>query len=154
MSEYTAEVEWERGEQVFTDNRYSRRHLIRFDGGASLAASSSEHVVPRYSDPTAADPEELFVASLSSCHMLWFLSIAAKQKFLVDRYVDASAGVMLPNENGKLWMAIITLRPTVTFAGDRRPSHEELDALHAEAHRECFIANSVRTDVRIEPVYS
>jgi organic hydroperoxide reductase OsmC/OhrA len=152
MSEYTAEIEWQRGDQVFLDNRYSRRHLIRFDGGATLAASSSEHVVPRYSDPTAADPEEMFVASLSSCHMLWFLSIAARQKFLVDRYVDAPAGVMLPNGTGKLWMAIITLRPAVTFAGDRHPTREELDALHAEAHHECFIANSVRTEVRVEPV--
>jgi organic hydroperoxide reductase OsmC/OhrA len=154
MSEYTAEIVWERGEQVFIDNRYSRRHLIRFDGGASLAASSSEHVVPRYSDPTAADPEELLVASLSSCHMLWFLSIAARQHFLIDQYLDTPAGVMLPNDDGKLWMAIITLRPAVTFAGDRRPSREELDALHAEAHHECFIANSIRSDLRIEPVYS
>ena len=154
MSIYTAEVLWLRNDGDFLGNRYSRRHLLRFDGGLEVPGSSSPHVVPvPMSDASALDPEEAFVSSLSSCHMLWFLSIAAKRKFSVDRYFDAATGVMEKNAAGKLAMTIVTLRPDVTFSGERLPTREELDQLHHEAHEACFIANSVKTEVRCEPVY-
>jgi organic hydroperoxide reductase OsmC/OhrA len=152
VSSYTAEITWERADQDFLDNRYSRRHLIRFDGGAAVPGSSSPQVVPEpMSDPAGVDPEEAFVASLSSCHMLWFLSIAAKRRFRVDRYVDAAEGVMEKDGAGKLVMSVVTLRPLVKFSGDRVPTQQEFDQMHHRAHEECFIANSVRSDVRCEP---
>lgn len=154
MAHYTAEIVWERGTQDFLSNRYSRLHRLRFDGGAELAGSSSPHVVPPpLSDTSAVDPEEMFVASLSSCHMLWFLSIAARNKFCVDRYVDAATGEMSKNESGKLVMSVVTLKPDVTFSGERIPTRTQLDAMHHEAHEECFIANSVKSEVRCAPVY-
>ena len=154
MAQYSAEIIWQRGEQAFLDNRYSRNHLMRFGGGVELPGSASPHVVPLpYSDAAAIDPEELFVAALSSCHMLWFLSIAAKQGFRVDRYHDNASGVMTKNGDGKLAMTKVTLRPDVRFSGDKLPSHAELEALHHQAHEECFIANSVRSEVVVEPVY-
>ncbi|MDE2420014.1 MAG: OsmC family protein [Gammaproteobacteria bacterium] len=154
MSEYTAEVFWLRGEQDFLNNRYSRRHLLRFDGGLEVAGSSSPHVVPiPMSDASAVDPEEAFIASLSSCHMLWFLSIAAKKKFCVDRYQDHAVGIMTKNEQGKLFISKVTLKPAVIFSGEHLPTHEDIDQMHHEAHKECFIANSVKTEIRCEPVY-
>ncbi len=154
MIQYSAEVLWLRGEQDFLSHRYSRRHLLRFDGGAEVAGSSSPHVVPiPMSDACAVDPEEAFVASLSSCHMLWFLSIAARQKCCVDRYRDLAVGVMEKNENGKMVISIVTLRPEVTFSGEHRPTREQIDRMHHEAHEECFIANSVKSEVRCEPVF-
>ena len=153
MAQYTAEIIWERGTQDFLGNRYSRKHWLRFDGGAQVAGSSSPHVVPLpMSDASAVDPEEAFVASLSSCHMLWFLSIAAKRKFCVDRYADSAIGVMAKNEEGKMAMTVVTLRPEVVFSGERMPTRAELEAMHHQAHEECFIANSVKTEVRCEPV--
>ena len=154
MSRHGVRIEWERGEQPFLDNRYSRLHRMKFDGGADVPGSSSPHVVrPPMSDPAAVDPEEAFVASIASCHMLWFLSIAVKARFRVDRYVDDAEGVMERNAQGKLAVTRVTLRPDVRFSGDRLPTREELDALHHEAHEECFIANSVKTDIACEPVY-
>jgi organic hydroperoxide reductase OsmC/OhrA len=154
MSTYTADVLWEINGGDFLGNRYSRRHLIRFDGGLEVPGSSSPHVVPLpMSDASAMDPEEAFVASLSSCHMLWFLSIAAKRKFSVTRYRDTASGVMEKNAEGKLAMTVITLRPGVSFSGERTPTRAEIDQLHHEAHDACFIANSVKTDVRCEPIY-
>ena len=153
-TEYSAEVLWQRGSDDFLSNRYSRRHLLRFDGGLEVPGSSSPHVVPvPMSDASALDPEEAFVASLSSCHMLWFLSIAGKHKFCVDRYFDAATGVMAKNAEGKMAMTMVTLRPDVTFSGERQPTREEQDRLHHAAHEACFIASSVETDVRCEPVY-
>lgn len=153
MAQYTAEILWVRGEQDFLSNRYSRRHVLRFDGGAEISASSSPHVVPLpMSDASAVDPEEAFVASLSSCHMLWFLSIAVKRKFCVERYLDAAVGTMGKNAQGKFFMSRVTLRPEVTFSGDPIPNKEELVKMHHEAHEECFIANSVKTEVCCEPV--
>lgn len=152
MAHYTAEVIWQRDDQVFTDNRYGRRHLWRFDGGVEVPASSSPHVVRvPFSDPSAVDPEEAFVVALSSCHMLSFLSIAAKQGFRVDRYRDEALGVLEKNAEGRLAMTLVTLRPEVAFSGDRSPTRDEIDALHHEAHEACFIASSVRTEVRCEP---
>ncbi|HQS30528.1 MAG: peroxiredoxin [Polaromonas sp. 39-63-203] len=154
MSHYSAEVLWVRGEDAFLDNRYSRRHLMRFDGGLEVPGSSSPHVVPLpMSDASALDPEEAFVASLSSCHMLWFLSIAAKHGFCADRYADTASGIMAKNAVGKLAMTVVTLRPEVIFSGERLPTRAELDQLHHAAHASCYLANSVRTDVRCEPVY-
>jgi len=153
MAEYQMEVVWSRNGAVFTDNRYSRRHLWRFDGGVEVPASSSPHIVPvPWSDATAVDPEEAFVASLSSCHMLWFLSIAARQGFVVERYIDKAVGVMDEDPSGRLAMTRVTLRPEVHFAGDRRPSGDQVAAIHDQAHELCFIANSVKTAVRCEPV--
>jgi organic hydroperoxide reductase OsmC/OhrA len=154
VSHYKVEVLWERGDQNFVDNRYSRRHLLRFDGGVEVPASSSPHVVPvPMSDASAVDPEEAFVAALSSCHMLCFLSIAAKRKFRVDRYVDDASGLLEKDAEGKLAMTRVTLRPKVEFSGDRYPTREELDQLHHDAHEECFLARSVKTEMRCEPVY-
>jgi organic hydroperoxide reductase OsmC/OhrA len=153
MAQYIAQTIWERGGEAFVDSRYSRKHIWRFDGGAEIVASSSPHVVPvPLSDVSAVDPEEAFVASLSSCHMLWFLSIAAKRKFCVDRYSDEAVGIMEKNHNGKLAMTVVTLRPKVDFSGPVVPSRDELLEMHHEAHSECFIANSVKSEVRCEPV--
>ena len=154
MTQYTAEVVWLRGEQDFLGNRYSRRHLLRFDGGAEVAGSSSPHVVPvPMSDASAVDPEEAFVASISSCHMLWFLAIAAKRKFCVDRYHDHAEGTMENNEQGKMVISVVTLRPEVTFSGAQRPTREQIGQMHHLAHEECFIANSVKSEIRCEPVF-
>lgn len=153
MAEYHADVLWQRDEQDFLDRRYSRRHRLRFDGGIEIPGSSSPHVVPMpMSDAKAVDPEEMFVASLASCHLLWFLAIAAERGFRVDRYVDAATGAMARNAAGKLFVAVVTLRPAVEFSGARQPSADEVVQMHHAAHDECFIANSVRTEVRIEPV--
>ena len=154
MTQISAEIIWQRGEQDFLSNHYSRRHTMRFDGGAEILGSSSPHIVPLpMSDPTAVDPEEAFVASLSSCHMLWFLSIAAKRRFCVDSYHDAALGLMENNANGKMVVAVVTLRPAITFSGLHQPTRAEIDQLHHRAHEECFIANSVKSEIRIEPIY-
>jgi organic hydroperoxide reductase OsmC/OhrA len=150
MADYTATVLWERGEtEPFTDNRYARGHEWSFDGGVSVRASSSPHVVPRFSDPAGVDPEEAFIASLSSCHMLTFLYHAAKKGFVVDRYEDTAKGIMGKNEKGQFWVSAVTLRPNIVFSGAKQPTAEELDHLHHTAHQECFIANSVKTDVKV-----
>jgi len=154
MATYTAEISWSRGDQKFVDNRYSRKHLLKFDGGAEVPGSSSPHVVPLpYSDATAVDPEEAFIASIASCHMLFFLSIAAARKFRVDCYRDRAIGVMGKNAAGKTVVSTVTLQPEATFSGDELPTRAEIDAMHHEAHDECFIANSVKTDVRCEPIH-
>jgi organic hydroperoxide reductase OsmC/OhrA len=153
MSTYTATIEWHRNGAAFSDNRYGRAHVWRFDGGAVVPASASPHVVPvPLSDPAGVDPEEAFVASLSSCHMLWFLSLAAKRGLVVESYRDEAVGVMAKNADGKLAMTRVTLRPAVRFAGARAPAAGELQELHHRAHEECFIATSVRTEVVCEPV--
>lgn len=152
MSTYTAQLVWERGAQEFLANRYSRRHRIHFDGGAELLGSSSPAVVPPpASDPAGVDPEEAFVASLSSCHMLWFLAIAAKRGFVVDRYEDNPVGTLERNAERRFAMSVVTLRPKITFGGDHQPTAGELDQLHHKAHEECYIANSVNFPVLVEP---
>jgi organic hydroperoxide reductase OsmC/OhrA len=153
MSEYESVVVWSRDGAAFTDNLYSRGHRWLFDGGVEVPASSSPKVVPLpLSVAAAVDPEEAFVASLSSCHMLWFLSIAAKRGFLVDSYRDEAVGVMGKDSSGKLAMTRVTLRPDVRFVGDKRPTTGDVVAMHQESHEKCFIARSVKTDVRCEPV--
>jgi organic hydroperoxide reductase OsmC/OhrA len=155
MAEHTATILWKRNGAAFTDNRYSRGHVWRFDGGIEVPASPSPHVVrPPLSVEAAVDPEEAFVAALSSCHMLFFLTLAAKRGFVVEQYRDEAVGLLGKTAEGKQAMTTVTLRPAVEFAGDRRPSEEELNALHHAAHDQCFIANSVKTEVRCEPVIS
>ena len=152
MSPYTAQVRWQRGDQKFTDNRYSRGHTWKFDGGTEVPASASPHVVPRpMSLDAAVDPEEAFVASVSSCHMLWFLSLAAKRGYVVDSYTDEAEGVMEKNAAGKIAVTKVTLRPLAVFSGAKLPDRAALDALHHAAHGECFIANSIRSEVVCEP---
>lgn len=152
MSEHTAEILWSRGEERFTDNRYSRAHRWRFDGGIEVAASSSPDVVPLpLSSAAAVDPEEAFVASLASCHMLWFLSLAAKSGFRVDDYTDRATGSIGRNADGKLAMLRVALRPRVRFSGGSLPGAAEHEKLHHEAHALCFIASSVKTEVTCEP---
>ena len=153
MGEYHARVVWNRGDSRFTDNRYSRGHQWQFDEGVVVPASSSAHIVPLpLSVAAAVDPEEAFVASLASCHMLTFLSMAARRGFCIDSYVDAAVGVLEKNAAGKLAMTRVTLRPDVRFSGAKLPAPADVEALHHAAHEECFIASSVRTDVRCEPV--
>jgi organic hydroperoxide reductase OsmC/OhrA len=153
MSEYEAVVLWSRDGAAFSDNRYSRGHRWQFDGGIEVPASSSPTAVPLpLSVAAAVDPEEAFVASLSSCHMLQFLYLAAKRGLVVDSYRDAAVGVLAKDSAGKLAMTRVTLRPEVHFTGDRRPTADEALALHHQAHEECFIASSVKTEVRCEPV--
>jgi organic hydroperoxide reductase OsmC/OhrA len=154
LTEHKSTVVWNREHGApFTDNRYSRGHCWLFDGGIEIPASSSPHVVPvPLSVAAAVDPEEAFVASLSSCHMLWFLFVAAKRRFVVDSYLDEAVGVMGKDEAGKMWMTSVTLRPKVQFSGAHLPATQELAAMHHAAHEECFIARSVKTDVRCEPV--
>ena len=135
--QYTARILWERGDQTFTDNKYSRRHVMRFDGGLDVPGSSSPLVVPLpYSDPQAVDPEEAFVASLSSCHMLWFLSIAVRSGFTVDRYDDDAVGVMTANERRKFYVSRVTLRPAV--ASQTEPIQRSL-LQEGEHHVKAFI---------------
>jgi organic hydroperoxide reductase OsmC/OhrA len=151
MSNYTATIVWERAPQeAFTDNRYGRGHQWSFDGGVSVRASSSPHVVPRYSDPSGVDPEEAFIASLSSCHMLTFLYLAAKRGLIVNRYADSAEGMMAKNDKGRVWVSQVVLHPRIDWEGEA-PAADTIEELHHAAHEECFIANSVRTDVRCEP---
>jgi organic hydroperoxide reductase OsmC/OhrA len=151
LSEYIATVSWRRGEALFTDNRYSRAHTWIFDGGAEVPASASPHAVrPPFSDPAGVDPEEAFVASLSSCHMLWFLSLAAKEGFAVDSYVDSAIGKMEEDAEGKLAITRVTLRPEIVFSGNALPSGAQIAELHHLAHESCYIASSVKTEVVVE----
>ena len=153
MSRYSAVIAWQRDGQLFTDHRYRRQHAWRFDGGAVVSGSSSPQVVPLpMSDASAVDPEEAFVASLSSCHLLWFLDIACRAGWVVDDYRDEASGVLARNAGGRAAMTVVTLRPQVRFAGDHQPDAAEIHRLHEQAHADCFIANSVKTDVRCEPV--
>ena len=154
MSEYYSEVSWQRGaDEHFVDNQYSRGHSWHFDGGVTVPASASPHVVPLpYSVEANVDPEEAFVASLSSCHMLFFLSIAAKRKYVVDQYVDHAVGIMAQDNEGKIAMTKVTLRPEAVFSGDHQPTMEQLEKMHHQSHEQCFIANSVKTEVVVEVV--
>ena len=146
--EYHAAVVWTRDGATFTDNLYSRAHVWRFDEGVEVPASSSPLSVRLpLSRADAVDPEEALVAAVSSCHMLFFLGFAAKAGFVVDKYEDSPVGIMTKNEHGKLFVSKITLNPAIAFSGAKRPSADELDALHHHAHEECYVANSVRAEV-------
>ena len=151
MSEHTATIAWQRGSDTFAKGRYSRVHEWHFDGGAVVAACASPDIVPPpWSDARAVDPEEAFVAALSSCHMLFFLGFAAKRHWVIESYVDEAVGYMEKNPAGKMAMVRVVLRPRLVFAGEL-PAQTDIDDLHREAHEECYIANSVRTEVVVEP---
>jgi organic hydroperoxide reductase OsmC/OhrA len=152
MSEYYAKIIWERrAEENYVDRKYSRAHRWEFDGGTTVPASPSPHVVPQpMSNPAGVDPEEAFVASLSSCHMLFFLELAAKKRFVIDKYEDDAIGILAENSDGKTAMTKVTLRPLVIFSGERQPTQEQIEQLHHQSHELCFIANSVKTEVVTE----
>jgi organic hydroperoxide reductase OsmC/OhrA len=153
MHLYTATTHWQRQGAAFIDKRYSRGHEWHFDGGLTVPASSSPLSVKLpYSVAEAVDPEEAFVAAISSCHLLWFLDIAARAGWVVDDYRDNAQAEMTANAQGRLWVSTVILRPAVRFAGDKRPDAAEITRLHHVAHEECYIANSVRSEVRVEPV--
>lgn len=151
MSTHTATIQWHRQGVPFLDNRYTREHRWTFDGGAEVLASAAPSVVPApMSNAAGVDPEEAFVASLSSCHMLWFLAIAAKYKYVVDSYEDNASGTLAKNSSGKWSMTHVRLNPLVRFSGSEIPTREKLEELHHKAHEACYIANSVTTEVTIE----
>jgi len=155
MSHYVAKVSWVKPKnEAFLDNQYSRSHQWKFDGGLTVPASSSPHIVPTpYSVEANIDPEEAFIASLSSCHMLFFLSIAAKNRYVIASYVDEALGVMETNSQKKQSMTLVTLRPKIEFIGEREPTRKQIEKMHHQAHEQCFIANSVKTKVMIETIY-
>ena len=152
MSEYGAVIRWQKAEdEAFSDNQYSRGHTWEFDGGVTVPASSSPHVVPLpFSVEANVDPEEAFIAALSSCHMLTFLGIAAKQQYVIDSYVDDAVGVLEEDESGRSSVTKVTLRPDIVFSGIKIPTAKQLDKLHHLAHKNCFIANSVKTEIVVE----
>ncbi len=151
---FTATVLWQRGDgEAFTDNRYSRGHAWSFDGGVTVPASSAPSSVPLpFSRADAVDPEEALVAAVSSCHMLFFLSFAAREKLVVERYEDAPTGLMARRDDGRTAMTEITLRPAIVFYGDRRPDAALVAALHHKAHEACYIANSITARVTVSEV--
>lgn len=149
MSTHKAWIAW-RSDGGFAENHYSRRHLMRFDGGAEVVGSSSPDVVPvPRSDPAGVDPEEALVASAASCHMLWFLDLARQAGFVVDTYADEAVAEMGRVGPGKVAIVKITLRPRIAFAGEA-PDRAALDRLHHEAHERCFIANSLNCPIVVE----
>jgi organic hydroperoxide reductase OsmC/OhrA len=152
MATYRATVDWALREgDDFPAGRYSRAHTLSFDEGVSVPGSASPHVVRApFSEAAAVDPEEAFVASLSACHMLWFLHLAQEAGLSVASYRDEAEGVMEKNAQGKLAMTRVTLKPYIVFK-DNQPAADQVDHLHHRAHEECFIANSVKTDVAVEP---
>ena len=152
MSTYTATVRWTRSaDDAFAAGRYSRAHEWAFDGGAVVPASASPHVVPKpYSDEAGVDPEEAFIASLSSCHMLFLLDFARRGGFVVDSYEDRAEGVMEKNAEGRIAITRVTLRPHIAWGGDLAPDAAALADLHHKAHDACFIANSVTSKVTVE----
>lgn len=151
MASYGCTVEWSRAGAVFTDQKYSRAHAWRFDGGAVVAASSSPHSVRvPWSDPAAVDPEEALVAAVSSCHMLWFLSLAAQRGIVVDGYRDAAEGRMGTFGDGRRGIVEVLLRPAVLVGPGALPADGEIEALHHAAHEHCDIAHSIRGEVRVQ----
>jgi organic hydroperoxide reductase OsmC/OhrA len=154
MAIYTATIQWKKSKNGdFLKSRYSRAHTWSFDGGITIPASSSPHVVPvPMSTENAVDPEEAFVASVSSCHMLWFLSIAAKTGFVVESYTDTAIGTMKKDSAGKEAITSVTLSPKTKFSGNKQPTRLELEALHHAAHESCYIANSIKSEIQCYPV--
>ncbi|MGZ2412583.1 organic hydroperoxide reductase OsmC/OhrA [Sphingomonas sp. F9_3S_D5_B_2] len=152
MTTYFARVRWTRDPSTdFAKGQYSRAHEWLFDGGAVVAGSSNPHTVPLpWSDAAAVDPEEAFVASLSSCHMLFFVDFARRAGWVVESYVDEAEGVLEKRDDGKMWMSRVTLRPRVTWGEDTQPDDAAIADLHHRAHEACFIANSVTTKVTVE----
>ncbi|WP_448574408.1 OsmC family protein [Trichothermofontia sp.] len=153
MSEHFAHIQWQRQEDAFIDRKYSREHIWKFDGGGEILASASPHVVPEpYANPAHVDPEEAFIAAIASCHMLWFLAIAAKHRFVVDRYLDQAVGILEKNEVGNLAITKIYLNPQVIFAGDHLPTEQQIEEMHDLAHHSCFLANSVKAEIIVAAI--
>jgi organic hydroperoxide reductase OsmC/OhrA len=151
-SEHKAVISWTHSRGDFLKGTYSREHTWTFDGGAAIPASPSPSAVPiPYSNAANVDPEEAFVASISSCHMLTFLYLASKHGFEAIAYEDQAAGVMTKNERGMAWVSSVILRPRITYSAERIPSPEQERQLHHDAHDQCFIANSVKTEVSVMP---
>ncbi|MGA2542053.1 MAG: OsmC family protein [Verrucomicrobiota bacterium] len=150
MSNHRAVIRWKRTGADFLNGRYSREHTWTFDGGLSIPASPSPSVVPApFSNPANVDPEEAFVASVSSCHMLTFLYLASREGFVVDSYEDEAVGVMTKNERGVTWISSITLNPDISYSGEKAPAPLDQQRLHRLAHEQCFIANSIKTEVMV-----
>lgn len=150
MSEHKATIAWKCTSQEFLKGKYSREHTWTFDGGVTVPASSAVSSVPLpYSNPANVDPEEAFVAAVSSCHMLSFLFVAYRHGFQVDSYHDAAVGVMTKNEKGIPWVSSVQLNPQIQYSGEKRPNAEEEHQLHHAAHEQCYIANSIKTEVRV-----
>ena len=157
MAEHHATITWTTAVPPadFTRGKYSREHVWSFDGVATVPASASPSVVPApWSSAAAVDPEEAFVASIASCHMLTFLFLAAKKGFALSSYRDAAVGVMAKGANGVPWVSKVTLRPELAWSGDKRPTAAELAELHHHAHEQCFISNSIKTEVVVDGVAS
>ncbi len=153
MSQHQATIQWTRTSPDFLAGKYSREHTWAFDGGVTVPASPSPSVVPApWSNVAAVDPEEAFVASVSSCHMLTFLWLASKQGFQVDSYRDEAIGVMTQNDNGVPWVSAITLHPVIAYSGEKQPSPCDEEHLHHLAHEQCFIANSIKTEVTVQSI--
>jgi len=153
MRQYEATISWQRGEQSFLDDAYSRGHEWTFDGGLTVPASASPDIVPPpKSVAENIDPEEAFVASISSCHMLFFLSLAARRGFVVDRYIDSATGGMEKTADGKTAIPRVVLRPNAVYSGEVRPGMEQVEKLHHRAHDMCYIANSILTEIVVEVV--
>jgi organic hydroperoxide reductase OsmC/OhrA len=148
--EYRATIAWDRDGAAFTDGKYTRAHRWIFDGGLEVPASSAPSSVPLpYSREDAVDPEEALCASVSSCHMLFFLAFAAKRGFVVDSYRDEAVATMGRNERAKLYVSAISLNPDITFSGERQPNPAEIADLHHRSHAECYIANSILAEVKV-----
>jgi organic hydroperoxide reductase OsmC/OhrA len=153
MSEHKALIRWSRSSPDFLQGRYSREHTWRFDGGLTVAASSSPSVVPPpFSNPACVDPEEAFVASVASCHMLWYLSLAAREGFQIDSYDDEAIGVMTRNQRDVPWISAIRLHPNIVYGGEKQPTVADEERLHHCAHAQCFIAASIKTEVTVQPL--
>jgi organic hydroperoxide reductase OsmC/OhrA len=151
MSSHSATISWKRTGPDFLKGQYSREHTWTFDGGVVIPASPAPSSVKEpYSNPANVDPEEAFVASISSCHMLTYLYLASKQGFQVDSYHDVAMGFMTLNANGIPWVSTVTLRPKITYSGDRTPGEADIANLHHLAHEQCYIANSIKTQVTVE----
>lgn len=153
MSSHTAKIVWNKGNSIFTDGRYMRTFDMEFDGGASITGAASPLIVPLpFTDPSLVDPEEMLVASAASCHMLWFLSIAAKAGYLILSYSDSATGDLGKDAAGDIFFTRIYLRPAVVFSGTDLPDAGEIQRLHDQAHASCFIARSLKAEIVIEPV--
>ncbi|HEV2434579.1 MAG TPA: OsmC family protein [Verrucomicrobiae bacterium] len=150
MSEYKATIKWQRTSPDFLKGRYSREHTWSFDGGVTVPASAAPAVVPApWSNPAGVDPEEAFVAALSSCHMLTFLHLAAKAGFQIDSYEDEAVGQVTKNEKGVPWVSLVKLNPRIVYGGEKSPAPADEERLHDLAHEHCYIANSVKTEVSV-----
>lgn len=151
MSEHHAIIRWTRSGPDLLKGKYSREHTWTFDGGLTVPASPTPSVVPApWSNPASVDPEEAFVASLSSCHMLTFVWLASREGFQADSYEDDAVGVLTKNERGVPWISVVTLRPQIAWSGEKLPTPADLERLHHKAHEQCFIANSVKTAITVQ----